>query len=151
MRGAVLEEREMVQTEGIEPPDRKRIREVNLYGYKYLGELQLDSVMNRKMSRKVQSEYIKRVKKIIRSQLNRKNVMAGMNAWAVGIIRYGAEVLDWTKEELKSIDIKTRKLITMNGRLYLARKERGGGLISCEKCVNMEVQSLDRYLSQSKG
>ena len=51
---------------------------------------------------------------------------------------------------MKSIDIKTRKLITMNGRLYLARKERGRGLISCEKCVNVEGQSLDRYLSDSK-
>ena len=94
MCGAVLEEGEMVQTGGIEPPDRKRMREANLDGYKYLGVLQLDSVMNRKMRRKVQSEYIKRVKKLLRSQLNGKNVMAGMNAWAVGIIRYGAEVLD---------------------------------------------------------
>ena len=29
-----------------------------------------------------------------RSQLNGENVIAGMNAWAVGIIRYGAGVLD---------------------------------------------------------
>ena len=43
-------------------------------------------------------------------------------------------MLDWRKEELKSIDIKTRKLMTMNdnlhprgkvGRLYYARKEGG--------------------------
>ena len=60
-----------------------------------------------------------------------------MNAWAVGIIRYGAGVLDWTKEELKSIDSKTRKLMTMNGSLhprgnvgtlYLARKKEEEGL-----------------------
>ena len=37
---------------------------------------------------------------------------------AVGITRYGAGVLDWTKEELKSIDLKARKLITMNGSLH---------------------------------
>ena len=52
----------------------------------------------------------------------------------MGIIRHGAGVLDWRKEELKSIDIKTRKLMTMNdnlhprgkvGRLYYARKEGG--------------------------
>ena len=55
----------------------------------------------------------------------------------MGIIRYGAGVLDWTKEELKSIEIKTRKLMTMNGslqprgnvgRFYIARKEGGRGL-----------------------
>ena len=91
--------------------------------------------------------------------MNKGNVVAGMNGWAVGIIRYGAGVLDWTKEELKSIDSKTRKLMTMNGslhpkgnvgRLYLARKEGGKGLISCEGCVNVEVQNLDKYLSESK-
>ena len=36
----------------------------------------------------------------------------------MGIIKYGFGVLDWTKEELKSIDIKTRKLMTMNGSLH---------------------------------
>ena len=60
-----------------------------------------------------------------------------MNAWAVGIIRYGAGVLDWTKEELKTIDIRTRKLMTMNGslhsrgnvgRFYFERKEGGKDL-----------------------
>ena len=60
---------------------------------------------------------------------------------------------------MKSIDIKTRKLMTMNGslyprgnvgRLYLARKEGGRGLVSCEECVNVEEQNLDKYLSESK-
>ena len=36
------------------------------------------------------------------------------------------------------------------GRLYLARKEGGRGLISCEKCVNVEVQNLNKYLSESE-
>ena len=82
-----------------------------------------------------------------------------MNTWAVGIIRYGAGVLDRMKGELKSIEIKARKLMTMNwnihprgnvGRLYLARKERGIGLASCEKRVNVEVQNFEKYLSESE-
>ena len=82
-----------------------------------------------------------------------------MNAWAVSFIRYGTGVLDWTKEESKTIDIKTRKLMTINrslyprrnvGRLHLARKGQEGGLISCEECVNMKVQSLDKCLSERK-
>ena len=35
---------------------------------------------------------------LLRSQLNGENVTAGMNSWAVGIIRYGVGVLDWMKE-----------------------------------------------------
>ena len=41
-----------------------------------------------------------------------------MNAWTVETIRYGAGVLDWMKEELKTIDIKTRKSMTINGSLH---------------------------------
>ena len=68
----------------------------------------------------------------------------------MGIIRYGADVLDWTKEELKSIDMKTRKLMNINASLYprgngvslyLARKEGGRGLIGCEECVNMKCRT----------
>ena len=36
------------------------------------------------------------------------------------------------------------------GRLYLARKEGGRGLICCEECVNAEVQNLEKYLSESE-
>ena len=81
----VLKRGKMVRTEGIELADGKRMREVNLAGYKYLGVLQLDSIMNREMKEKVKSECIRRVKKLLRSQLNGGYVIAGMNAWAVGI------------------------------------------------------------------
>ena len=77
----------------------------------------------------------------------------------MGRCGYGAGVLIWTKEAMRSIDIKTRKLMIMNGslhlrgnvgRFYLAKKEGGRGLISFEECVNMEVQSLDKDLSESE-
>ena len=50
--------------------------------------------MNREMKEKVKSEYMKRVKKLLRSQMNGGNVIAGMNAWTVGIIKYGTGMLD---------------------------------------------------------
>ena len=71
--------------------------------------LQCDFIMNREMKEKVKYEHIRRVKKLIISQLNGGNVVAGINVWAVGIIRYEAVVLDRIQEELKSIDIKTGK------------------------------------------
>ena len=54
----ILKEGKMVRTEGIELPHGKRMREVNLDGYKYLGVLQLDSTMNRELKEKVKSEHI---------------------------------------------------------------------------------------------
>ena len=147
----------MVRAVAIELPDGNRIKEVNLNGYKYLGVWQLDSIMNREMKETMKSEYIRRVKMLLRSKLNGGNVIAGMNIWTVDIIRYGTGVLDWKNEEWKSIDIKTRKLRTMNGilhlranvdRLLLARKKGRRGLIICEECMNVEVQSLNNNLSE---
>ena len=83
--------------------------EINLDEYKYLRGLQLGFIINREMKEKVKSKYNKRVKDLLRSQLNGGNVIAEMSAWAVCIITYGAGVLNWTKGELKTIDIKTRK------------------------------------------
>ena len=54
----ILKKGKMVRTEGIELPDGKRMREVNLDEYKYLGVLQLDSTMNRELKEKVKSEHI---------------------------------------------------------------------------------------------
>ena len=51
------------------------------------------------------------------------------------------------KEELKSIDHKWE---SASGSLYLVRKEGGRGLISCKECVNVELQSLDKDLSERK-
>ena len=141
----------------IELPDGNRIKEVNLNGYKYLGVWQLDSIMNREMKETMKSEYIRRVKMLLRSKLNGGNVISGMNIWTVDIIRYGTGVLDWKNEEWKSIDIKTRKLRTMNGilhlranvgRLLLAREKGRRGLIICEECMNVEVQSLNNNFSE---
>ena len=36
------------------------------------------------------------------------------------------------------------------GRLYLAREEGGKGFKSCEECVNLEVQGLNKNFSESE-
>ena len=59
---------------------------------------------------------------------------------------------------MKDLDIKTRKILTMNGifhkkgnvnRLYLPRGGGGRGLISVESCVKLERLNLRNYLFDS--
>ena len=45
----VVSKGNVVRKEGIELPDGKRMRGVNLDGYNYLGVLQLDSIMNKEI------------------------------------------------------------------------------------------------------
>jgi len=144
-----------VGSSGVDLPDDQHIREVEEEGYKYLGILQLDKTLNTKMKGKITSEYVRRVKKLCRSKLNGGNMISGINAWAVSVLRYSAGIVDWTVEELVSMDRRTRKIVAMNGcmhtrsnvaRLYLPRKEGGRGLISTEDCVNKERETTEWML-----
>ena len=95
---------------------------------------------------------------MLKSKLNGKNKINAINIWAVSVLRYGAGIIRWTKEELKTLDRTTRKVLTMNGafhpksdvdRLYVSRVIGGRGLISCEGCVRSEENSLGWYVKNS--
>ena len=91
-------------------------------GYKYLGILEYNEVLHAEMKIRLQNEYYRRLKRILKSKLTGKNVIMAVNTWAVSVLRYGAGVINWTKAELESIDRKTRKQMTIYGMLHpLAR------------------------------
>ena len=74
-------------------------------------------------------------------------------------VRYSAGIIEWTKQEVRDMDQKTRKIVTMYGglhprsnvvRLYLPRSERGlggggGGVVRIEDCVSDERENLALY------
>ena len=81
-----------------------------------------------------------------------------INSWAVAIMRYGAGVLEQRFDEIKKLDWKTRKLLTMHkglpaksdvDRLYISRKEGGRGLVSCESTIESEENNPGCYLKNS--
>ena len=85
--------------------------------YKYLGILQLDKTLNTKMKGKITSEYIRRVKKLCRSKLNGGNLICGINTWAVSVVRYSVGIVDWTVEEVVSMDSGNEWLSTHQVRV----------------------------------
>ena len=81
---------------------------------------------------------------ILKSKLNGRNKVKAINTWAVAIFRYGAGIIQWKTSELKNLDRKSRKTITMYrglhpksdvDRLHVKRKEAGRSLISVEQCI----------------
>ena len=108
----------------------------------------------------VTKEYIGRVRKILRSKLNGGNTINAINLRTVAVIRYGDGIIKSTKEELRNIDRRTRKLMKMNralhpqadvDRLYMKRAEGGRGMISVEDCVEMKTNNLYNYVENSNG
>ena len=70
------------------------------------------------MKLNVSKEYIRRLRKVLKSKLNGGNLVRGVNPWAVSLLRYSAAFVSWRKSELEAIDRKTRKLFAIYGALH---------------------------------
>ena len=70
------------------------------------------------MKLNVSKEYIRRLRKVLKSKLNGGDLVHGVNTWAVSLLRYSAAFVSWRKSELEAIDRKTRKLFTIYGALH---------------------------------
>ena len=95
-----MKRRKMVRSEGIELPHGETIKSLEeVEGYKYLGILECDILKSSEMKEQLRNEYFRRIRKILKSKLNAGNTIKAINLRAVSIVRYGAGIIDWTKEE----------------------------------------------------
>ena len=92
---------------------------------------------------------------ILRSELNGKSKIEAINSLAIPTVQYSFGIIDWKYSELKKLDSKTRKILTMHGifhrksdvdRIYIARKERGRGLIEIKIAYKVTIVGLNHYL-----
>ena len=52
----------------------------------------------------VSKEYVRKLRKVLKSKLNGENLVRGVNTWAVSLLRYSAAFASWRKSELEAID-----------------------------------------------
>ena len=107
------------------------------------------------MKSNVSKEYIRKLRKFLKSKLNGGNFVCGVNTWAVSLLRYSAAFVSWKKSQLQAIDRKTRKFFTIYGALhaksdvdtlYISRKKGGKGLISIEDYFGLPIRALNVYV-----
>ena len=125
--------------------------------YKYLGILETDTIKQEEVKEKNKKEYLRRSRKLLETKLYSRNLIKGINTKAV---RYSGPFLKWTREELKQMDQRTRKLMTMHkvlhprddvDRLYVSRTERERGLTSIEDSVDASIEPLKDYIQKRGG
>ena len=146
-------------TDGIELPNHDKIRMLEENEtYKYLGILEADTFKQVQMKDTIRKEYLRRTRKLFETKLSSKNLIKGINTWAVPLVRYPGPFFKWIREELKQMDQRTRKLMTMHktlhprddvGRLYVSRKEGGRELASIEDTVDASIQRLEDYIENT--
>ena len=89
--------------------------------YKYLGideSVGYDGPLNKE---RVIKEYRRRVNKIWRSEFNGINKSITHNTFVVTLMTPTIGILNWSKDEIRNLDVMTRKLLTMSGSFHQAR------------------------------
>ena len=121
--------------------------------------MEADTIKQVEMKDKIQKEYPRRTRKLLETKLSSRNLTKGINTWDVPLVRYSGPFLKWTRDELKLMDQRTRKLMSMHkalhsrddvDRLYVSRKEGRRGL-TIENNVNASIQRLEDYIGKHRG
>ena len=110
----VMESGKRQMTDGMEQPNQDKIRTLGeKETYKYLGILEADTSKQVEMKDKIQKEYLRRTRKLLETKLSCRNLIKGINTWAVPLVRYSGSFLKWARDEFKQMDQRTRKVMTM--------------------------------------
>ena len=121
--------------------------------------LEIDTIMCSEMKAKVKDVYLRRLRLLLKSKLNGRNLFLAITSWAVEVIRYSAAFIGWTKNETRELDRHTRRMMSAYHaihpksnvqRIYIKRKEGGRGLTSIEECIASELRSLHHYIVNSE-
>ena len=101
------------------------------------------------MKRKVKEVYQKRG----------KNLFLASNTWAISVIRYSADFLDWVKEETKELDRWNRKQLIAGRalhsksnvmKIYIKHRYGGRSLIRVKECCATNLRTINFCLANSK-
>ena len=122
--------------------------------YKYLGFKEQDK-MSPNTKAALKAEYFTRIKKVLKTELNSKNTISAINAYAVPALSYGFQIVDWSVTDLEAIDRSTRTLLQLHHimhhqsdiiRIYMPRKSGGRGLINITNQYKKTIINFSQYL-----
>ena len=146
-----------VSAKGIPLNDNQVIQDMDqAETYKYLGMDEGEGLQHHKMKAKVMKEYKRRIKPVLKSELNARNKIAAINTLAVPVILYSYGGIDWKLDEIQNLDKMTRKHLCMNQMLakkadihqiYLACQEGGRSLKNLEKEYKATMIGLQMYMT----
>ena len=115
-----------------------------------------EGVQHHKMKVKIMNEYRRRIKLVLKSELNARNKIAAINTPAVPVILYSYGVIDCKLDEIQDLDRMTRKQLCMNwmlamkadvDRIYIPCQEGGRSLMNLEKEYKAIIIGLQTYMT----
>jgi hypothetical protein len=86
--------------------------------YRFLGIEESEGIQHQQMKERLIQEYRRRLRMILKSELNARNKITAIGGLAVPVLRYSFGMINWRIQEIKQIDRKTRKMLTMYKMLH---------------------------------
>ena len=127
--------------------------------YKYLGQDESISYAVTVNKQRISKEYFTRVTKLWKSKLPVFNKTIAHNMFAVPVLKPTYGILDWTIQQIRNIDIKTRNILSMTGNFHInidvdclsiLRSEGGRGLKAIQIACECRIVSLNHHLTRNK-
>jgi helix-turn-helix protein len=108
------------------------------------------------MKDRLKQEYNRRLRMILKSELNAKNKITTIGVLVVPVLRYSCGIINRRLEEIKQIDRKTRKILTMykmhhskadidRTHVYVKRKEGERGLVQVKAAYKTGIINIAEY------
>lgn len=127
--------------------------------YKYLGIKESGKINHGELKKTVSEEYVRRVRKILKTGLNSANIISAINRQAVPVLTYSFLVIKWKEKEIEGLDVKTRRMLTIHGchqakadkdRLY-QKTDNGGRGLTCIKDLYVRATiGYAKYLNRKE-
>ena len=69
--------------------------------YKYLGIEESEGIQHQQMKERLKQEYSRRLRMILKSELNAKNKITATGALVIQVLRYSFGIINWRIKEIK--------------------------------------------------
>ena len=128
--------------------------------YKYLGVIESSAIKHAEMKSVTLEKFKKKLKNVLKTDLNSKNTMTAINEYAIPVLTYTFGIINWTEHDIKGVDILIRKALNMRrmfeirsdvDRLYLPRAMGGRGLTSLWDSFRCVYIRLAHFLNGNKS
>uniref|UniRef100_A0A6P7FTX2 Uncharacterized protein LOC114333960 n=1 Tax=Diabrotica virgifera virgifera TaxID=50390 RepID=A0A6P7FTX2_DIAVI len=122
--------------------------------YKYLGVKQAQKIDHKQMKIEITTEFIRRVKQLLRSHINSRNLFKALNTYACSALSYLFGIVKWTKVDIENLQRKVRTHLTNAqkchprsavGRTTLSRNLGGRGLMEIGEQLDKQIANLRTY------
>lgn len=127
--------------------------------YKYLGILQSTHIEHTAIKETLKSEFVKRLKNVLRTGLNAKNLVSAINTYAIPILTYSFGIIKWSNTDLEALERIIRTNLTRYKyhhpksavqRVTLPRRDGGRGLINIKNLHVKQILSIRNYFYEKE-